>query len=189
MWQARPLESAPPQRRQAVRGVCRADADGADGAGASGHTARCPRRQLLQREHGNHAIARWHRARYGGGPRAQSVRGAPLALTRLHPCPTSAALLMPDYTCACPEDVSSLPAACRRPCPNSPTPPTPPPSALCSHLTMLLRIRVPCQRICSTPAARRIHLDLKPENVLIGPHDVPWITDFGLSTSTHQASM
>ena len=34
-----------------------------------------------------------------------------------------------------------------------------------------------------------IHLDLKPENVLIGPHDVPWITDFGLSTSTNQASM
>ena len=34
-----------------------------------------------------------------------------------------------------------------------------------------------------------IHLDLKPENVLIGPLDVPWITDFGLSTSTNQASM
>jgi serine/threonine protein kinase len=28
-----------------------------------------------------------------------------------------------------------------------------------------------------------IHLDLKPDNVLIGPLDVPWITDFGLSTS------
>ena len=34
-----------------------------------------------------------------------------------------------------------------------------------------------------------IHLDLKPENVLIGPSDVPWITDFGLSTSTNQESM
>ena len=34
-----------------------------------------------------------------------------------------------------------------------------------------------------------IHLDLKPENVLIGPLDIPWITDFGLSTSTNQASM
>ena len=31
-------------------------------------------------------------------------------------------------------------------------------------------------------AHKIIHLDLKPENVLIGPLDVPWITDFGLST-------
>ena len=34
-----------------------------------------------------------------------------------------------------------------------------------------------------------IHLDLKPENVLIGPYDVPWITDFGLSTSANMTSM
>ncbi len=34
-----------------------------------------------------------------------------------------------------------------------------------------------------------IHLDLKPENVLIGPLDVPWITDFGLSTSANMTSM
>merc|ERR1719387_2969166 len=34
-----------------------------------------------------------------------------------------------------------------------------------------------------------IHLDLKPENVLIGPLDVPWITDFGLSTSANMSSM
>ena len=33
-----------------------------------------------------------------------------------------------------------------------------------------------------------VHLDLKPENVLIGPLDVPWITDFGLSTSTNLGS-
>ena len=25
-----------------------------------------------------------------------------------------------------------------------------------------------------------IHLDLKPENVLLGPGNVPWVTDFGL---------
>ena len=34
-----------------------------------------------------------------------------------------------------------------------------------------------------------IHLDLKPENVLIGPLDTPWVTDFGLSTSSNQNSM
>ena len=34
-----------------------------------------------------------------------------------------------------------------------------------------------------------IHLDLKPENVLIGPGDVPWVTDFGLSTSANMTSM
>ena len=33
------------------------------------------------------------------------------------------------------------------------------------------------------------HLDLKPENVLIGPADTPWITDFGLSTSANMTSM
>ena len=33
-----------------------------------------------------------------------------------------------------------------------------------------------------------IHLDMKPENVLIGPNDVPWITDFGLSTSSNLTS-
>ena len=38
-------------------------------------------------------------------------------------------------------------------------------------------------------AHKIIHLDLKPENVLIGPRDVPWITDFGLSTSSNMASM
>jgi len=38
-------------------------------------------------------------------------------------------------------------------------------------------------------AHKIIHLDLKPENVLIGPLDVPWITDFGLSTSASKASM
>lgn len=38
-------------------------------------------------------------------------------------------------------------------------------------------------------AHKIIHLDLKPENVLIGPLDVPWITDFGLSTSANKASM
>ena len=38
-------------------------------------------------------------------------------------------------------------------------------------------------------AHKIIHLDLKPENVLIGPLDVPWITDFGLSTSANMASM
>jgi tRNA A-37 threonylcarbamoyl transferase component Bud32 len=34
-----------------------------------------------------------------------------------------------------------------------------------------------------------IHLDLKPENVLIGPGNVPWITDFGLSTSANMTSL
>jgi len=34
-----------------------------------------------------------------------------------------------------------------------------------------------------------IHLDLKPENVLLGPLNVPWVTDFGLSTSSNLASM
>eukprot|EP00900_Chrysochromulina_parva_P023401 jgi/Chrpa1/5695/Chrysochromulina_OHIO_Genome00012547-RA len=38
-------------------------------------------------------------------------------------------------------------------------------------------------------AHKIIHLDLKPENVLIGPLDVPWITDFGLSTSSNMTSM
>jgi serine/threonine protein kinase len=38
-------------------------------------------------------------------------------------------------------------------------------------------------------AHKIIHLDLKPENVLIGPLDVPWITDFGLSTSANMTSM
>jgi tRNA A-37 threonylcarbamoyl transferase component Bud32 len=38
-------------------------------------------------------------------------------------------------------------------------------------------------------AHKIIHLDLKPENVLIGPLDVPWITDFGLSTSANTTSM
>ena len=38
-------------------------------------------------------------------------------------------------------------------------------------------------------AHKIVHLDLKPENVLIGPRDVPWITDFGLSTSSNMASM
>eukprot|EP00900_Chrysochromulina_parva_P017743 jgi/Chrpa1/25970/Chrysochromulina_OHIO_Genome00026674-RA len=38
-------------------------------------------------------------------------------------------------------------------------------------------------------AHKIIHLDLKPENVLIGPLDVPWIIDFGLSTSANMTSM
>jgi serine/threonine protein kinase len=38
-------------------------------------------------------------------------------------------------------------------------------------------------------AHKIIHLDLKPENVLIGPLEVPWITDFGLSTSANMTSM
>ena len=38
-------------------------------------------------------------------------------------------------------------------------------------------------------AHKILHLDLKPENVLIGPNDVPWITDFGLSTSSNKTSM
>ena len=31
-------------------------------------------------------------------------------------------------------------------------------------------------------AHKLIHLDLKPDNVLLGPGNVPWVTDFGLST-------
>jgi serine/threonine protein kinase len=38
-------------------------------------------------------------------------------------------------------------------------------------------------------AHKIIHLNLKPENVLIGPLDMPWITDFGLSTSANMTSM
>ena len=38
-------------------------------------------------------------------------------------------------------------------------------------------------------AHKIIHLDMKPENVLIGPNSVPWITDFGLSTSANMTSM
>ena len=34
-----------------------------------------------------------------------------------------------------------------------------------------------------------IHLDLKPENVLLSADNVPWVTDFGLSTSDTLASM
>lgn len=34
-----------------------------------------------------------------------------------------------------------------------------------------------------------IHLDLKPANVLLGPNDVPWVTDFGLSASANLNSM
>ena len=34
-----------------------------------------------------------------------------------------------------------------------------------------------------------IHLDLKPANVLLGPKDVPWVTDFGLSTSSNVGSL
>jgi len=34
-----------------------------------------------------------------------------------------------------------------------------------------------------------IHLDLKPDNILLGPDNVPWLTDFGLSASTKQGSM
>ena len=30
-----------------------------------------------------------------------------------------------------------------------------------------------------------IHLDLKPENVLLSVDNVPWVTDFGLSTSSN----
>ena len=33
-----------------------------------------------------------------------------------------------------------------------------------------------------------IHLDLKPENVLLSADDVPWVTDFGLSTSSNLTS-
>jgi len=34
-----------------------------------------------------------------------------------------------------------------------------------------------------------VHLDLKPDNVLLAPGNVPWVTDFGLSTSTNQTSI
>ena len=30
-----------------------------------------------------------------------------------------------------------------------------------------------------------IHLDLKPENVLLSADNVPWVTDFGLSASSN----
>ena len=38
-------------------------------------------------------------------------------------------------------------------------------------------------------AHKVIHLDLKPANVLLGPKDVPWVTDFGLSTSSNVDSL
>ena len=38
-------------------------------------------------------------------------------------------------------------------------------------------------------AHKLIHLDLKPDNILLGPENVPWVTDFGLSTSTNQGPM
>ena len=33
-----------------------------------------------------------------------------------------------------------------------------------------------------------IHLDLKPDNVLLSADNVPWVTDFGLSTSSNLTS-
>ena len=38
-------------------------------------------------------------------------------------------------------------------------------------------------------AHKVIHLDLKPANVLLGPTDVPWVTDFGLSASSNVGSL
>ena len=38
-------------------------------------------------------------------------------------------------------------------------------------------------------AHKVIHLDLKPENVLLSADNVPWVTDFGLSTSANLTSM
>lgn len=42
-------------------------------------------------------------------------------------------------------------------------------------------IRGICQGLCYLHRERISHLDLKPENVLLGVHMEPKITDFGLS--------